>query len=71
MHLIIYLGQIHMSLDFGEELKQARGIADELRQQLRLYEECIRDPEATISLPDMKRMCQLADALIKKLDVLK
>jgi len=59
-----------MSLDFGEELKQARGIADELRQQLRLYQESIRDPDATISLPDMNRMCQLADALIKKLDVL-
>ncbi|OGT73294.1 MAG: hypothetical protein A3I78_00440 [Gammaproteobacteria bacterium RIFCSPLOWO2_02_FULL_56_15] len=59
-----------MSKDFSAELQQAKQIADELRQQLRLYQESIRDPDATISLPDMNRMCQLADALIKKLDVL-
>jgi len=60
-----------MSKDTHIELHEARQIADELLQQLRLYQQCIRDPDATISLPDMNRMCQLADTLLKKLDHLK
>ncbi|TAJ94344.1 MAG: hypothetical protein EPO31_09320 [Gammaproteobacteria bacterium] len=57
-----------MSKDSRIELHEARQIADELLQQLRMYQKCIRDPDATISLPDMNRMCQLADTLLKKLD---
>jgi hypothetical protein len=56
-----------MNENFNSSLSDAREIADELRQQLHLYQESILDPDATISLPDLKRMCQLADALSNKL----
>jgi len=59
------------SEEMNAQINDVKELAGELRQQLRVYQKCIRDPEATISLPDMDHICQLAEAINNKLDTLK
>ncbi len=48
-------------------INEAKDMAKDLSQQVHLYKEATLDPEATISVPSIDHMCQLADALYNKL----
>ena len=55
-------------LELTERIQEVKELAENLSQQLQQYQECIRDPEATISIPDMDHICQLAGSLSRKLN---
>ena len=56
------------SPDISDGIHEVKELSKKLRRSLQLYKEATRDPEATISIPNIDSMCQLAEELYKKLD---
>lgn len=55
-------------VDVNRKLQESREMANKLRKLLIEYIEHSKDPEATLALPNLEYMYQIADALCKNLD---
>lgn len=55
-------------VDVNKKLQESREMADKLRSLLRQYIEHSKDPDATLALPNLEYMYQIADNLCKNLN---
>ncbi len=57
-------------LEISNIINEVKELSERLHHSLELYKEATRDPEATLSIPNIDNMCLLAEELYKKLDKL-
>ncbi len=57
------------TVKFAERLKSMSeaDMAKQLAKDINQYKNVIMDPDATMSIPDLNRICIMADELVKRL----